>query len=256
MNNREKYRFDDFTLSNYERLLDIALEQGYVFSDYRTSFDDSQGVKEIVWRHDVEFSVHRALKIAQIEHAKGLKAHYFFQIHCEFYNIFEKEIFGMAKQIQGLGHYIGLHFDAHFWEVSSVAHLEECISSDRKILEDLLSVEIKSFSFHNTTPALLSMNDLYYGGLLNVYAKLIREKYQYCTDSTGIWRYERLEDVLFDDSIKYLQVLTHDGMWQDDAMAPRQRVLKCINLRALRIQEYYDKHLPLMGQLNVDDYDG
>jgi len=254
MTNREKYRFDDFTMSNYDRLLDIALKNGYMFSDYdlRAPSNDSQK-REIVWRHDVEFSVHRALKMARIEHEKGIKAHYFFQIHCEFYNIFEKEIYGLAKQIQALGHYVGLHFDAHFWEISSKEHLEECLSKDRTILEDLLSAEMKSFSFHNTTPALLSMDDTLYAGLLNVYSKVIRAKYRYCTDSTGIWRYERLEDVLNDSSIQYLQVLTHDGMWQDEAMAPRLRVLRCINLRAQATKDYYDTHLPIMGQVNIDE---
>lgn len=254
MTNREKYRFDDFTLSNYDRLLDIALKNGYMFSDYDLNTPSKNNLKrEIIWRHDVEFSVHRALKMARIEHEKGIKAHYFFQIHCEFYNIFEKEIYGLAKQIQALGHYVGLHFDAHFWEISSKEHLEDCISRDHTILEDLLSAEIKSFSFHNTTPALLSMDDTYYAGLLNVYAKEIKVKYRYNTDSTGIWRYERLEDVLNDGSIQYLQVLTHDGMWQNEAMAPRQRVLRCINMRAQRRIESYDKNLPKMGQENIDE---
>ena len=116
-----------------------------------------------------------------------------------------------------------------------------------------MSAEIKSFSFHNTTPALLSMDDTYYAGLLNVYAKEIKVKYRYNTDSTGIWRYERLEDVLNDGSIQYLQVLTHDGMWQNEAMAPRQRVLRCINMRAQRRIESYDKNLPKMGQENIDE---
>lgn len=248
--NRDKYKFEDFTLENYARLLGIAIEQGYAFSDYGL---EHSPVRELVWRHDVEFSVHRALKMAKIEAEKGIKAHYFFQLHSEFYNIFEKEIFVLAKEIVGLGHYIGLHFDAHFWEIERAEQLEKCLLTDKSHLEKLLEVEIRSFSYHNTTPALLAMNDLYYANMLNVYAKDIREKYRYCTDSTGIWRYERLEDILKDESIQYLQVLTHDGMWQDTAMAPRQRVKRSIDMRAKRIQEYYDDFLPKAGQLNIDE---
>jgi len=251
MTNREKYRFDDFTMHNYKRLLQIALDKGFVFSDY--ILDEAEVVRRIIWRHDVEFSVHRALKMARIESELGIKAHYFVQIHCVFYNTFEREIYELLLRIRDLGHYIGLHFDAHFWEVSSKAHLEECITKDLQILEDLLSVEINNFSFHNTTPALLSMDDTHYAGLLNIYAKVIRAKYRYCTDSTGIWRYERLEDVLNDGSILHLQVLTHDGMWQDEAMAPRQRVLRCINMRAQRRIESYDYFIPQMGQVNIND---
>ncbi len=253
ISNREKYRFDDFTLGNYSRLLDLAIENGYIFSDYSLCVMEQNTRREIVWRHDVEFSVHRALKMAIIEAEKGIKAHYFFQIHCEFYNLFEKEIFLLAKRIMELGHYIGLHFDARFWEVADKDHLEECLHKDKRILEDLLDVEIQSFSFHNTTPRLLALDDSYYADLLNVYSRAIRSKYRYCTDSTGIWRYERLEDVLNDNTITHLQVLTHDGMWQDEAMAPRQRVLRCINLRAERRIESYDKYLPKLGQVNIDD---
>jgi len=251
--NRGKYNFDDFTLINYQRLMCLAIEKGYLFSDYSTG--NLSVTREIVWRHDVEFSVHRALKMAKIEYDLGLKAHYYIQLHSEFYNTFEKEIYVMIKQIIELGHYIGLHFDAHFWEVKDISQLEECLSKDTEILEDLLGVRVNKFSFHNTSPELLEMNDLYYSGLLNVYAKEIRDKYRYCTDSTGIWRYERLEDVLKDDSIQYLQVLTHDGMWQDEPIAPRQRVLRCINGRAEKLSMIYDQHLLMLDQENVDEHD-
>ena len=251
MTNREKYRFDDFTLQNYKRLLQLALDKGFVFSDYVLDLADE--VRSIIWRHDVEFSVHRALKMAQIESELGIKAHYFVQIHCEFYNTFEREIFDLLIRIRDLGHDIGLHFDAHFWNVQSKEQLESALLKDKGLLEDLLSIKVSSFSFHNTTPELLSMNDLHYAGLLNVYGKQVRKKFRYCTDSTGIWRYERLEDVLKDASIQHLQVLTHDGMWQDEPMAPRQRVLRCINQRAQRRIESYDYFIPKMGQVNIDE---
>lgn len=252
MTNREKYRFEDFTFNNYQRLLQLALNMGFKFSDY--SFDNSaKSEKEIVWRHDVEFSVHNALKMAKIEKEMGIKAYYYFQIHSEFYNIFEKEIYLLAKEIVKKDHYIGLHFDAHFWEIHDQRELEKCLFNDMKLLESLLGVGIKSFSYHNTTPQLLTLNDTYYAGMLNVYAKVIREKYRYCTDSTGIWRYERLEDVLQDNSIKYLQVLTHDGMWQEDAMAPRQRVIYCLTEDMNRKMNYYDYYFKINGILNIDE---
>lgn len=251
MRNQDRYLYGDFTLANYESLLKLALGQGYAFGDY--SLERVSNQREIVWRHDVEFSVHRALKMARIEQASGVRAHYFVQLHSEFYNAFEKEIFLLLADIVGLGHRVGLHFDAHFWEVRYQRQLEECLAKDAKTLEDLLGVRIKSFSFHNTTPALLAMNETHYAGLLNVYAGKIRKKYRYCTDSTGIWRYERLRDVLNDPSIQYLQVLTHDGMWQDEPMAPRQRVLRCIRGRAVRTVAWYDRCLKDLGQLNIDE---
>lgn len=255
MNNRERYRFDDFTFENYRNLLGMAIAEGYFFSDYEIENIGTGDQRKIVWRHDVEFSVHRAYKMALIESEKGVKAHYFFQLHSEFYNLLEKEILLLAKEILALGHYIGLHFDAHFWEIKGKDELEKRLEVDKKILETMLEVKVKSFSFHNTTPELLSLDESYYAGMLNVYARAIRDKYSYCTDSTGFWRYERLSDVLQDSSIQYLQVLTHDGMWQETAMAPRQRVKRCVDMRALRVMERYDWSLKQFSQKNVDTND-
>jgi hypothetical protein len=250
MNNCDKYHFADFTLSNYRRLVRIAISNGYAFSDYMLTLEPCQ--RSIVWRHDVEFSVQRALKMAEIEYELGVKAHYFVQIHSEFYNTFECEVYKLLQQIRDLGHYIGLHFDAHFWKIDSKEALERALLRDKRLLEELLEIRISRFSLHNTSPELLEYNDLYYADLLNVYAREIREKYRYCTDSTGIWRYERLEDVLQDETITHLHVLTHDGMWQDEPMAPRRRVSRCIEGRAAKLQKLYDKYLRAMNQKNID----
>lgn len=250
MNNKDLH-YSDFKMAGYQNLLKLALIRGFVFSDYNTQ--EMETGRTIVWRHDLEFSVHRALKMAQIESEIGVIAQYFVQIHSIFYNTFEKEIFDLLIKIKKLGHRLGLHFDAHFWNIENEDQLEFFIQRDKRILEDLLDIEVKSFSFHNTTPTLLEMDKLYYGGILNVYAAIIRRKYRYCSDSTGIWRYERLQDVLNDGGVKHLQVLTHDGMWQDEAMAPRQRVLRCIKGRSEKVINRYDNLLKRLGLLNADE---
>lgn len=238
-------------MDNYNSLLKAALLRGFIFSDY--SVEEENSHLSIVWRHDLEFSPHRALRMAQVESELGIVAHYFVQLHSIFYNTFEKEIFDLLIEIKKLGHHMGLHFDAHFWGIRNVEQLEHFLQKDKRLLADLLDIEIKNFSFHNTTPELLEMDDLFYGGLLNVYASAIKRKYRYCSDSTGIWRYERLIDVINDESVRHLQVLTHDGMWQDTAMAPRQRVLRCIKGRSDKVIHRYDKLLSVLDMINADD---
>ena len=59
MTNRDKYRFDDFTLSNYDRLLDLALKNGYTFSDYDLRHLDTDDASSKVMRiHGVSSSLH------------------------------------------------------------------------------------------------------------------------------------------------------------------------------------------------------
>lgn len=76
MTNREKYKFDDFTLANYERLVALAVEKGYNFISYTDEFIENR--KDMLWRHDVEFEPDVALKMAEIEHKYRVKATYFF----------------------------------------------------------------------------------------------------------------------------------------------------------------------------------
>jgi len=89
--------------------------------------------------------------------------------------------------------------------------------------------------------------------LINTYARLFKEKYQYCADSTGYWRYEVLDEVLRDPNTRHLQVLIHDAMWSDTVMSPRKRVMWSIQENADRIKKFYDDDLINFGANNIDD---
>jgi len=251
MTNREKYKFDDFTLSNYARLLAIAKSQGFSFILHKDEFSETR--KDIIWRHDVEFSPDIALKMAILEHDAGVKTTYFFQLHSHYYNTVNKRIARILHEIEEMGHHIGLHFDSHFFSIQDEEQLNNCIELDRNYFDSVLGTHIDTFSFHNTNSFILGCKDYQYGGLINVYSSYFKEHYSYCADSTGIWRYDRLEDVLLDPKTQHLQVLVHDGMWSEEVLSPRKRIHKCIQDEADRKKASYDHNLPLGGNLNVDD---
>lgn len=251
MTNREKYRFDDFTLANYERLVDLALKKGFQFISYTEGFVKAR--KDILWRHDVEFEPDVALRMAEIEHKHGAKATYFFQLHSNYYNIFDSHYTEVFHKIYALGHDVGLHFDSHYYGINNESELNKFIELDRAYFEAVLGVKIKSFSFHNTTPFTQSCLSGTNGGLINVYSSHFKEKYNYCGDSLGYWRFDRLEDVLNDDNVQHLQVLTHDANWTDEVLSPRKRVRKFLNDKAERM--YYGQVYGLInkGMLCPDD---
>jgi hypothetical protein len=101
-------------------------------------------------------------------------------------------------------------------------------------LEKNLGVKIEAFSFHNTTPFTQSCLAYSYGGLVNVYCSHFKKNYNYCGDSLGFWRFDRLEDVLKDDAITHLQVLTHDANWSEEVLSPRKRFIQAMNNNAQR----------------------
>lgn len=251
MTNREKYDFDYFTLDHYREIVQLAKDQGFQFILHKDEFVPER--KDIIWRHDVEFSPDIALKMAKIENELGVQATYFFQIHSEFYNILEKYMTRILHEIHSLGHHVGLHFDSHYYEIQDEESLNKYITLDKNYFEGVFGLEIDTFSFHETTPFILNCREKTYGGLLNVYSNHIKDHYQYCADSTGFWRYEILDEVLRNPKVQHLQVLTHDAMWSEEILSPRKRVRKSIQDNAERVKAQYDQILIDFGAKNIDD---
>lgn len=251
MNNREKYRFDDFTFKNYRKLIQLAKAKGFQFILHKDEFVPER--KDIIWRHDVEFEPDYALRMAQIEHEEGVNATYFFQLHSPYYNILDPHYRKVFHKIKDLGHLVGLHFDSAYWGITSEDQLNDYIVLDKEYLEKNMGVEIDTFSFHNTTPFTQSCLEYRYGGLINSYASFFKEHYNYCGDSLGYWRFDRLEDVLNDVSIKHLQVLTHDANWNDEVLSPRKRFAIVMRERAERLIMGQVEGLHNMGHLCPDD---
>lgn len=251
MKNREKYHFDDFTFNNYKRLIQLAKDKGFQFILHKDEFVPTR--KDIIWRHDVEFEPDMALKMAQIEYELGVQASYFFQLHSPYYNLFDEHYSKVFHQIRKLGHHCGLHFDCRYWDISDEKQLDKFISLDSNYLEANLGVKMETFSFHNTTPFTQSCLEYKYGGLINVYSSYFKEHYNYCGDSLGYWRFDRLEDMLKDEKVQHLQALTHDANWADEVLSPRKRFAKAMHDHAERLIKEQVNGLHNKGMLCPDD---
>jgi hypothetical protein len=248
VSNAEQYHFADFTRTNHRRLLQLA-RQHYVF---RTFVDFQRDERFVLWRHDVDLSMHAARRLAEIEAEEQVRATYFLHLHSEFYNLFEKEVFDAVKAIAALGHQLGLHFDAAFSGTSEEAELERLVAIERAFIEDLLGLPLVALSFHIASPFTQTCCRPSYGGLVNANSEYLHSEVGYCSDSNGYWRFQRLEDVLRDGGVPRLQVLTHPGLWQDTVMSPRQRVHRCIDGRAEKTKAWYDRILGVNDRQNVD----
>ena len=248
MQNSKKYHFADFTRSNYRRLLKLAA-QSYVF---RTFQNYKPGERFVLWRHDVDFSIQAAKKLAVIESEEGVRATYFFHLHNTFYNLLEKENTSCVREIIAAGHEIGLHFDPEFYGDSSEANVVVHLERERFMLEDLFSCPINVFSFHNPSPFTFGLRSMSYSGLINTYSEYFQQEVGYCSDSNGYWRHRRLEDVLLKAEDNCLQVLTHPAWWQDTILSPRERIWRCIDGRAEKTKYRYTTLLKEFGRKNID----
>ena len=245
------YYSEDFTESEYRRLLKTA-KANWTFIGY---VDYKRPGKVCLWRHDLDFSTHRAYRLAQIEAEEGIRATYFVHLHSEFYNPLEAENADLLIRIGELGHDLGLHFDPAFYasRITSDEALADFLRFEQQILAETFQVEIQAFSFHNPDVGRdwLRIDQDEIAGMVNAYGQYLKQHFGYCSDSNGYWRFRRLRDVLEAAEDEKLHVLTHPGWWVPESMSPRARIARCIEGRAAKTAMRYDRFLAEMGRENV-----
>ncbi len=205
----------------------------------------------MLWRHDCDYSLNRSLRLAQLESQESVNSTYFLNPHCEFYNLLEKRQTEIVEKILLLGHDIGLHFDAAYYDIESEDQLDALVKREAGWLKNWFDVEPVAFSFHNPTQFLLSCERATYGGLINCYSRTLKTAIPYCSDSNGYWRFRRLREVLESAQDPCLQVLTHPGWWQETPLHPRERIFRSVYGRAHSVMNHYDHGLQTHERKNL-----
>ena len=150
----------------------------------------------------------------------NIRTSYFVQLNNNTYNALSLKNRSIIKEIEYLGHKIGLHFTP-----TSTNHktIEKEFFELKLILEKYISKEIDRFSFHrpNLNRALLK-NNTEIEGMINVYNKLyfeyfeqevpVKPKVKYISDSNHKWRYGHPLDLLNND-FKKVHILFHPFSW-------------------------------------------
>lgn len=250
------YYFNDFTERNYRQILKLAKKK-YTFISYEKFLEQQDGdrdqYRKILWRHDIDYSVHRGGKLSKIEKEEDVHSIYFIHFNSKFYNVFEKEVCKKITEIYDNGQSIGLHLDWEYYDdIPTSNQIEEDLVFYKNVLKKLTGIEVYAFSFHNPTALTFEKFDnIKYGGLINVYSKEIMQRVEYCSDSNGYWRFQRLQDFLERDDIQNACVLTHPGWWTPTAMSPRDRIERAIAGRSAYVALDYEAMLSNGGRVNV-----
>lgn len=95
----------DFSLDIYRELLETLQKQGYELISYADYCKAKANAKFVILRHDVDAKPENSVRTAQIEHALGAKATYYFRCGKE------SNKPSAIKTIARLGHEIGYHYE-------------------------------------------------------------------------------------------------------------------------------------------------
>ncbi len=99
----------DFTIKIYGELLDALIASGYEFITMTESQKlgvSGQDSGQIILRHDVDLLPYHSLRTAEMEHAKGIRATYYFRAVAESWDE------DVIRKIAEMGHEVGYHYES------------------------------------------------------------------------------------------------------------------------------------------------
>lgn len=244
-----------FTESDYRQFVKKT-SQKYPCLGFDILSEEELPARLAILRHDIDFSPSRALALARIEAEEGVRSSYTVLLSGEYYSPFENETRRALIEIERLGHYVGLHFDAAWHGISHEGDLERALQSDALALKRLLEVsrDIDFFSFHNTTPFTMGCRSRSYAGLWNAYAGVLQDQVQYTSDSNGYWIHRSWDELLGQQHDR-IQVLTHPEWWCENDAEPGEKIAQSVFTRAVQGWGEYDQLLRRLGRKNVTGLD-
>ena len=200
----------EFTYAAYRELITLLKNEGYRFCGY---FDHEGNDKRVILRHDIDYSMEQAVKLAKVEQEMGVSSTYFVLLRTDFYNPASKRTLDMVRQIHDMGHEVGLHFDEVAYQGCSAEELPALIQYEAKLLVDICGFPIRSFSMHRPNQLTLA-KDLQGEGLVNSYGEEFFRQFKYLSDSRRNWR-EPVLDIVRSGEYDKLHILT-PAFWYGD----------------------------------------
>ena len=206
-----------FSYNEFKNLINMV-QQNLPIVDYKDVNDNTK--KFCVLRHDIEFSIDRAYKLAKIEKELGVVSTYTVQVRNNTYNALSEKNIDLISKIKELGHHIGLHQNPP--SSMKLDTLKDYIMRDITILEDCYGFEIDRFAFHRPKKEYLNCY-VELDNKINCYDKKFFYFFEqrpkslemlYLADSNHKWKYGYPLDFDF-SKINKLQLLTHPFSWSD-----------------------------------------
>tara|TARA_R110001583_G_scaffold157797_2_gene309704 strand:+ start:433 stop:1176 length:744 start_codon:yes stop_codon:yes gene_type:complete len=209
-----------FSYNEYRNI--ITLIQQYLpivdFADVTITTDNF-----CVIRHDIEFSIDRAAKLAEVENKLGISTTYTVQLRNNTYNALSEKNIEQIHYIKSLGHCIALHQNPPYM---SEKDLKEYVLKDIETLEHYYGFEVDRYAFHRPKQEQLAMY-LDIPGKINCYGKEYFHYFKgaehrnlkdfnvtYLADSNHQWKYGHPIAIDF-DTVSKLQLNTHPFSWTE-----------------------------------------
>lgn len=231
----------DFSFFAYQKLLS-AIKQKSSVETFEEAATKSDNTPVTIVRHDIDLCLAKALEVASFEHQNGIRSTFFIMTKNPLYSLEESKSRRILREIEDLGHKIGLHFDPHIYEEKCTQNettLEKTILAESNYLAQFTSRPPSCFSFHRPSKAFIN-GSTNIAGMLNAYSPNFMEFY--ISDSSRNWRCGCPVEAINSNSYSVGQVLTHPLWWNKQNLSAK----KSINLLCERLMRSRED-----GQTNI-----
>jgi len=188
---------------SYKRFISLFLDAGYRAVKFLD--ENLTSTAMIILRHDVDWSVEAAVKVAKWNIELGIFSTFFFLLNSDFYNIFSQRNYEQIVQIAMMGHTVALHLEKGFCEIPEFAQ------KTYNIFYDWLSFADKRIISNHRPSHLTPQN-----ALLNICKSTYDDKFikeiKYFSDSGCTWRHYPFDSIEFKEK-KSIQMLLHPIWW-------------------------------------------
>lgn len=168
-----------------------------------STFEDFNGENCFLIRHDIDFDLDFALKLAKLENKNSVKATYFIMISSNNYNSLSLNSKNKIREIKSLNHEIGLHFDPMVFRKNKI---RENFNLEIKLLESMISDRVFSVSLHNPS---VHGDYIEFENFNNAYSKKYFNSEYYLSDSQ--MSFKGKDPFKFINKVKqsHVQILLH-----------------------------------------------
>ncbi len=204
----------DFSYDSYRALLQHIQACGHAIGPLR---DVPAAGGSVILRHDIDYSVAKALEMAEVEHALGVRATVFLMFSSPYYNVLDRDTLQMARRLAELGHEIGLHFDTDAIAGTTAEDMAASIAHQARFLAETTGTPVTSVAQHN--PSVTSTR-VRVPGYVDAYDAEYCQQMAYLSDSRRIFR---VPDVYrFFEEHERCQLLIHPLWWNRESRTRRE----------------------------------
>jgi len=208
-----------FCLEDYIDLLSLIRQSGFKCKFFLEEVLNNE--KLVFMRHDIDFSLEDALKMALIEKKLEVKSTYFIMVSSNTYNPFSMKNMKIINKIISLGHELSLHFDPNCHD-----DVYTNLNKEIEIFEKAFKSKVKIISLHRPRQFLeYESKNISLNGYPHTYQDQFFGNMEYLSDSRGSDIKSMLNETKLSKLKKPLHLLIHPIWWTKKSTSPRERLI-------------------------------